>query len=122
MCGKNWALLLFLSSLAFPLLGQSFEDSAKYTVTGAELNNLSQDLQTAKAELATLQTKNAQLVKDSASKEKALAELQTQLTTASASFQKSQNEALTNSLEAAGGGILVGFILTECLHLAHWIP
>jgi len=119
MCGKKLALLLLLYSLVLPLWSESsppsFEPEATYQVTGAELNKLSKDLQTAKSELSTSQTKNAQLVKDSESKAKALAELQTQLTTVSASFQKSQNEALLNDIWIAGGGVAVGVILTLVL-------
>ena len=99
-----------------PSWSQAFEDSATYQVKGAELNKLSEDLQTAKSELATLQTRNEQLEKDSASKAKALAELQTQLTTVSTSFQKSQNEALTNLLEAIGVTFLVTIIVDESAH------
>ena len=113
--------LLFGSVLLFgvPSLSwsQAFEDSAKYTVTGAELNKLQSDLLTAQKQLQDSQAENAQLKSDSIIKQKALEGLQTQLQTVSASFQKSQNEALGTEIKVGLLSFAGGAVAIELLHL-----
>lgn len=110
MCGRKSALLLLSLSLASPLWSQSFDPDETYQVKGAQLNKLSQDLQTAKSELETLRTKNEQLEKDSESKGKALTALQERLTMVSQSFQTSQNEALVRDTWIGAGGVALGIV------------
>lgn len=83
--------LLFLPSLAFT---QSFEDGKTYQVTGAQLNRLSQDLQTASDELTA---SKAELI-----------ELQKQLVTVSLSLRKSERETAANELAFGAGGLVIG--------------
>jgi len=126
---SRWALFLVLicGPLAFSYSqdsSPSFDPKALYEVTGAELNSLTQDLQTAKNELTNLREENKklrsesdELKKDSADKTKLLAELKTQLTTASELSKQSQSEALRNSIIAGGLGIAFGVVLTVATFL-----
>jgi hypothetical protein len=98
-----------------------FDPSATYQVSGADLNRLNEDLRKAKSELETLKTRNEQLVKGSESKALALAELQTQLTTVSASFKTSQNEALANLIKVSAVVFVAGLAIDETAHHLGWI-
>lgn len=117
--GLKSALFFLLWALSSPLSGQSFDPAATYQVKGAELNRLSEDLQTVKNESETLKIKNEQLAKDSESKAKALIELEKRLTTVSESFKKSQNEALGNEIKIGIGAFLAGGAVTLAFFALH---
>lgn len=85
-----------------------FVPSAKYELTGAELNRLNEDLQTAKQALKNSETLNEQLAKDSENKQKVLERLQAQLTTVSKSFKKSQDEALSREILVGMACAIIG--------------
>ena len=104
LCG--FALLCGAPSLSWC---QDFKDSEVYQVSGAQLNKLQADLLTAKKELETLQTENAQKVKD-------LDALQAQLQTVSTSFKTSQNEALATDIKIGAACLLTGAAIGWLAH------
>lgn len=109
-------LLLFSPSL----WSQSFEDSAVYEVTGAELNQLEMDLLTAKSELTKskqdLEKSKAELKESKAELtllQGQLTELQTQLTTVSRSWNESKSVDLRDKILVGALSFVVGAILWE---------
>jgi septal ring factor EnvC (AmiA/AmiB activator) len=115
MCGVKLALPLLLFSLALPLCGQSFDPVKVYPVPGATLNRLETDLLTAQAELQK-QTQLSQTLNEQLAQSRSLlAEVQTQLQTASTLLQKSRNEILDAELWVAGGAFLTGGLVGALL-------
>lgn len=110
-------ILALLCSPALASFGQSFDPGKIYPVSGADLNRLELDLKTAKIELETLRIRNEQQEKDSESKENALIELETRLTTASQSWRESQNEAVFNLVATGVASFFAGMIVDRCITL-----
>ncbi len=113
MCLRNLLSgFLFLSACSL-LSGQSFDPSAVYEVTGAEMNRLEADLRTAQNELAKSKAENERLQKkidaDLIDGQTALTGLQTQLQTVSQSWERSKQEALSREIVIGGVAAVVGF-------------
>jgi chromosome segregation ATPase len=126
-----WLLLLVLSS---PLYSQSFEPAKSYQVTGAQLNRLETDLQTArnesttqsrlsemlKVQLAESQTQLAealsqleQLKLQLQQSQTALLEVQRQLQMASASLSRYERQTVVDELIIGSVAAVVAALLVE---------
>jgi hypothetical protein len=109
-----WLLLLVLSS---PLYSQSFEPAKSYQVTGAQLNRLETDLQTAKLEsakqLELLRTLKQQL----AESQSLLSEVQTQLKMASQSLNRYESQTVVDNLIIGSVAAVAGALLVEVINV-----
>jgi hypothetical protein len=109
-----WLLLLVLSS---PLYSQSFEPAKSYQVTGAQLNRLETDLQTAKLEsakqLELLRTLKQQL----AESHSLLSEVQTQLKMASQSLNRYESQTVVDNLIIGSVAAVAGALLVEVINV-----
>jgi septal ring factor EnvC (AmiA/AmiB activator) len=112
LCG--FALLCGAPSLSWCQdSSPSFDPAKVYQVTGAQLNRLNEDLQTAKKALADSQAQNEQLQRDSDSKQKALDALQAQLQTASLSLKRYEDRTVADEWKIGVVSFLAGAAIVE---------
>ena len=109
-----WALLLVLS---LPSYSQSFEPAKSYQVTGAQLNRLEIDLQTAKLESAKQLELSQTLKSQLAESQSLLSEVQTQLTMASASLSRYERQTVVDNLIIGSVAAVAGALLVEVINL-----
>ena len=111
MCQKSLLVGSLLLALSLPVFSQSFSDDQTYQVTGAQLNRLSQDLQTAKSELEKSKTELQATKKDLTTQSELLTTVQTQLQTVGQSLKKSESRTLESELWIGTGCFVLGVVV-----------
>jgi len=110
---RFWACWLLLLALSLPSYSQSFDPAKSYQVTGAQLNKLEIDLQTAKLESAKQLELSQTLKSQLAESQSLLSEVQTQLTTASASLSRYERQTVVDELIIGSVAAVVAALLVE---------
>lgn len=108
-----WAFWLLLLVLSSPSYSQAFDPAKSYQVTGAQLNRLETDLQTAKLESAKQLELSQTLKSQLAESQSLLSEVQTQLKTASASLSRYERQTVVDELIIGSVAAVVAALLVE---------
>jgi hypothetical protein len=112
-----WAFWLLLLVLSSPSYSQSFDPAKSYQVTGAQLNRLEIDLQTAKLESAKQLELSQTLKSQLAESQSLLSEVQTQLKTASASLNRYERQTVVDNLIIGSVAAVAAALLVEVINL-----
>jgi len=114
---RFWAFLPLLLALSSPLFSQSFDPAKSYQVTGAQLNRLETDLQTAKLESAKQLELSQTLKSQLAESQSLLSEVQRQLQMASASLSRYERQTVVDNLIIGSVAAVAAALLVEVINL-----
>jgi len=114
---RFWAFWLLLLVLSSPSYSQAFDPAKSYQVTGAQLNRLEIDLQTAKLESAKQLELSQTLKSQLAESQSLLSEVQTQLKTASMSLSRYERQTVVDELIIGSVAAVAAALLVEVINL-----